>query len=43
MTMEGPKTSPQEKGIERVLTREEVLFQIAKYCENPTVKKELSD
>lgn len=35
--MEGP---PQ---IERFPTKEEVLFEIGKYCENPKIKRELYD
>ncbi len=43
MSMEGPGPSRQEKSVESIPTKEEVLLEIAKYCENPTVKRELSD
>lgn len=44
MFKEGPpRTAPQEKSIEHIPTKEEVLLEIAKHCENPTVKRELSD
>jgi hypothetical protein len=41
--MEDPGTSRQEKTLEYLPAKEEVLLEIAKYCENPTVKRELSD
>ena len=41
--MEGPGPSRQEKSVETIHTKEAVLLEIAKHCENPTVKRELSD
>jgi hypothetical protein len=43
MSIEGPGPSRQEKSIESIPTKEEILLEIAKHCENPTVKRELSD
>jgi hypothetical protein len=43
MSMEGPGPSRQERSVESIPTKEEVLLEIAKHCENPTIKRELSD
>lgn len=43
MSMEGPRTARQDKAPEHFPTKEEILLEISKYCENPTIKRELSD
>jgi hypothetical protein len=41
--MEGPGLNRQENSAERIPSREEVISEIGKHCENPIVTRELSD
>ena len=43
MSMEGPGPSRQEKSVESIPTKEEILSEIGKYCENPQVTLERKD